>query len=236
MSTTLCLKWHLSHSAMRLKKGKCSVTEAAYDCGFSSLGGYTQAFYKEFGYNPGKYVKDPILISLFIPYEVKFKELRKDMVDMENLQNIFISKLFRKWYISGKLERASNMKSTRIFYIATTIVLIILEVLIALYIHDNFIRPYVGDVLVAIVLYCFIRIFVPSGVRFLPFYVFLFAAGVEILQYFELVKRLHLENNPFMRTLLGSVFDGKDIVCYAVGCILVGILSIFCGKGRCTKS
>lgn len=83
-------KMRLSHSAMRLKKVKCSVTEAAYDCGFNSVDGYTRAFYKEFGYNPGEYVKDPIPITLFIPYGVKFKELRKDIVDMDNLQKIFI--------------------------------------------------------------------------------------------------------------------------------------------------
>lgn len=83
-------KMRLSHSAMRLKKEKCSVTEAAYDCGFNSVDGYTRAFYKEFGYNPGEYVKDPIPITLFIPYGVKFRELRKDIVDMDNLQKIFI--------------------------------------------------------------------------------------------------------------------------------------------------
>lgn len=83
-------KMRLSHSAMRLKQEKCSVTEAAYDSGFGSVDGYTRAFHREFGYHPGKYVKDPVPIPLFIPYGVKFKELRKDIVDMENLQNIFV--------------------------------------------------------------------------------------------------------------------------------------------------
>lgn len=80
----------LSHSAMRLKKEKCSVSDVAYDCGFNSLDGYTRAFFKEFGCNPGEYVKDPVPITLFIPYGVKFRELRKDIVDMENTQNIFV--------------------------------------------------------------------------------------------------------------------------------------------------
>lgn len=80
----------LSRSAMRLKKEQCLVTDAAYDCGFGSLDGYTRAFYKEFGCNPGKYIKAPVPIPLFIPYGVKFKELRKDMVDMKNLQSVFI--------------------------------------------------------------------------------------------------------------------------------------------------
>lgn len=83
-------KMRLSHSAIRLKQEKCSVTEAAYDSGFGSADGYTRAFYREFGQRPGEYVKDPVPIPLFIPYGVKFKELRKDIVDMENLQNIFV--------------------------------------------------------------------------------------------------------------------------------------------------
>lgn len=82
-------RMRLSHSAMRLKQEQCFVTDAAYDCGFQSIDGFTRAFYREFGCNPGDYVKDPIPIRLFIPYGVKFKELRKDTVDMENLQSVF---------------------------------------------------------------------------------------------------------------------------------------------------
>lgn len=82
----------LSRSAMRLKEKQCLVTEAAFDCGFNSVDGYTRAFYREFGCRPGEYMKDPVPIPLFIPYGVKFKELRKDVFDMEmkNLQSIFI--------------------------------------------------------------------------------------------------------------------------------------------------
>lgn len=80
----------LSHSAVRLKKEKCNVTDVAFECGFSSVEGYSRAFYKEFGCHPGEYMKDPVPITLFIPYGVKFKELRKDVVDMENLQNVFV--------------------------------------------------------------------------------------------------------------------------------------------------
>lgn len=80
----------LSHSAVRLKKEKCPVTEAAYGCGFGSVDGYTRAFFKEFGRNPAEYGKDPVPITLFIPYGIKFRELRKDTIDMENLQNIFV--------------------------------------------------------------------------------------------------------------------------------------------------
>jgi len=111
----------------------------------------------------------------------------------------------------------------RRFYLVATVVLIAAEVFIALYVHDQFIRPYMGDVLVVMVLYCFVRIWFPEGWKRLPFYIFLFAAGVEVLQYFRLVELLKIEENTFLRILIGSVFDLKDILCYGIGCVLLGV-------------
>lgn len=109
----------------------------------------------------------------------------------------------------------------RSFYLAMTVFWLAVEVVIACYVHDRFIRPYVGDVLVVVVVYCFVRIWVPQGVRLLPLYVFLFAAGVEVLQYFHLVDLLGAGNNTFLRVVLGSVFDLKDILCYGIGCVFL---------------
>lgn len=113
--------------------------------------------------------------------------------------------------------------SKRLKYIFITIILLSIEVLIALFVHDDFIRPYVGDILVVILLYTFVRIFIPEKIRLLPLSIFLFAAGVEVLQYFRIVELLGLENNRFFSVLIGSVFDMKDIVCYGVGCAMLGI-------------
>ena len=118
------------------------------------------------------------------------------------------------------------MNKKRIFYLITTIILLLIEVLIALYVHDAFIRPYLGDVLVVIVIYTFLRIFIPEKIKLLPLYIFIFAAGVEVLQYFQIVKLLGLEDNRFFSVLMGTVFDLKDIVCYGAGCLLLGIYEI----------
>jgi hypothetical protein len=101
------------------------------------------------------------------------------------------------------------------------IIFFITEVLIAVYVHDDFIRPYVGDILVVILLYCFVKIFVPYKVKLMPLYIFIFSAFVEILQYLKLVEILGLQGNRFARIVIGSVFDWKDILCYGVGCILL---------------
>lgn len=80
----------LSQSALRLKNENCRVSDVAYALGFGSVDGYQRAFFKEFGRNPGAYAKDPVPISLFIPYGVKFRELRKEPHNMEQVQSVFI--------------------------------------------------------------------------------------------------------------------------------------------------
>lgn len=107
------------------------------------------------------------------------------------------------------------------------LILLITEVIIALYVHDAIIRPYVGDMLVVILIYCFLRVIVPTGHRWLPLWIFLFAAGIECLQYFHLVQVLGLQDHEFWRIAIGSTFDIKDIVCYGAGCILLEIFSHF---------
>lgn len=80
----------LSRSAMRLKNENVRITDAAFEMGFGSVDGYTRAFCREFGCNPMEYARNPMPITLFIPYGVKFKFMRKEAEKMENVQNIFI--------------------------------------------------------------------------------------------------------------------------------------------------
>jgi len=117
----------------------------------------------------------------------------------------------------------SETNKKRVIYAVATVVLLAIEVFIALYIHDKFIRPYIGDVIVVVVVYTFVRIFIPESVRMLPLYVFIFAAGVEVLQLFHIVDILGLGSNRFMRILIGSVFDMADVICYGIGCVMLGI-------------
>lgn len=111
----------------------------------------------------------------------------------------------------------------RIIYGVVFLILLALEVLIALYVHDKLIRPYIGDIIVVMVLYAAVRVVRPEGFILLPLYLFLFAALVEGLQFFNLIELLKVENNTLLRVLIGSVFDVKDILCYGIGCILLGI-------------
>ncbi len=80
----------LSKSALRLRDESCKIIDVAYDLGFGSVDGYQRAFFREFGCNPGDYSEKPVPLSLFTPYGVKYRELRKEKNTMEPVKSIFI--------------------------------------------------------------------------------------------------------------------------------------------------
>ena len=121
----------------------------------------------------------------------------------------------------------------RIEYIISFILLLLAEIFIGAFINDSFVRPYMGDVLVVMLMCTFIRIFLTEKPGLLPLYTTLFAVGVEILQYFDFVKLLGLENNAILSTALGRTFDIKDIVCYIIGGLIFFIAETVLRRCRC---
>jgi hypothetical protein len=95
------------------------------------------------------------------------------------------------------------------------------EVLIALYVHDDFVRPYLGDVLVVILIYCFVKSFVNLKVWMAAVAVLAFAFGVEVCQYFNLVEKLNLQHSKLARTVIGTSFSWWDMLTYVVGIAVV---------------
>ena len=122
------------------------------------------------------------------------------------------------------------IKKERLFYALLFGGVFVVEVLIALFVSDNFVRPYVGDMLVTVLLCAFVRIFFPHSIKLLPLYVFLFAAAVEVAQFFDIVKLLGLEKISFLSVIIGRTFSFADIICYAVGCALFFVAERFFNK------
>ena len=108
-------------------------------------------------------------------------------------------------------------------YFIAFIVLFIIEVVIALFINDKIIRPYIGDILIIVLMYTFIKSFIKKEIRFLPIYLFVFAAFIEIIQYINILGLIGLENNKVLKIIIGSTFDIKDILCYLIGSIILVI-------------
>lgn len=117
-------------------------------------------------------------------------------------------------------------KKLRLLYVIGTLLLLVTEVLIALFVHDSIIRPFIGDMLVVILIGFFVRIFIPRGVKILPLPIFLFAIVIEILQYYDIAGVLGFKDNRFMSVLIGGTFDLHDIVCYAIGCVVLFLIEI----------
>ena len=106
-------------------------------------------------------------------------------------------------------------------YFLLAVILFIVEVLIALFLNDRIIRPYVGDVLVVILIYCFIRSFLSTPVLPTAIATLIFAYLIEVLQYIRIVSRLGLEQNTLARTVMGTSFEWIDMLAYTLGIIIV---------------
>lgn len=108
-------------------------------------------------------------------------------------------------------------KKLRITYIIAFILLLAAEIFIGAFINDAFVRPYMGDVLVVMLMCAFLRIFFTEKPKLLPLYATLFAVIIETLQYFDFVGLPGLESNRILSIALGRTFDIKDIICYFAG-------------------
>lgn len=107
------------------------------------------------------------------------------------------------------------------------VLLFVVEVLIALYVHDNFVRPYIGDVLVVILLYCFVKFFIKLPVMPVAVGVLIFSFIIEILQYCNIVDHLGLGHSRLARTVIGTSFAWEDIWAYVAGFIVILLVERF---------
>lgn len=110
-----------------------------------------------------------------------------------------------------RFDRSSFLISIIIFFI---------EIFIAKFVDDAFIRPYGGDILVVILIYYFVKSFLQVKPFYLVLGVLLFAYMVEVGQYFRMVEVLGLQDYKVMRIVLGTSFSWIDILCYTIGAII----------------
>ncbi len=106
-------------------------------------------------------------------------------------------------------------------YFILTVILFLVELFIALFVNDRFIRPYVGDFLVVILIYCFIRSFFNVSIIKTAIGVLIFAFAIEGLQFIKFVKILGLQNSKLVNVVLGNSFAWMDMITYVLGICLV---------------
>ena len=107
-------------------------------------------------------------------------------------------------------------------------VLLGIEILIGMYAH-GWVRSYLGDVLVVILLYTLARTVSPVKPKhgiLLPAAILVFAFCVEFLQLWGFCDRFHI-TNPLLRIIIGTGYSNIDLLSYAAGivpCIVCELL------------
>ena len=125
------------------------------------------------------------------------------------------------------------MKAMLVFnrrYFALMVALLFIEVFIAFYVHDGFVRPYLGDFLVVILLYCFLKSFLKLSVWKAAILVWLFSFCIEGMQYLNVIGILGLEQSKIARTIIGHSFSWMDLFAYTAGMVTVILIEQFFSK------
>ncbi len=100
-------------------------------------------------------------------------------------------------------------------------ILLITEIGIALFVNDQIIRPFIGDLLVVILLYSFIRAFTSIPTLKATIGVLLFAYAIEAIQATTFINWIGLSDHKIAKIILGSTFDWKDLFAYTLGALLI---------------
>ena len=115
----------------------------------------------------------------------------------------------------------------RLFFLLVAVVILAIEIYIATFVKGGFVRHYLCDVLVTVMLYAFGRAVFKTAPKILAFEIFAFSLFIEILQYLKVLEILDI-HNLIIRIVFGGTFDVSDIVCYALGCLLAYLTDAIC--------
>ena len=81
-----------------------------------------------------------------------------------------------------------------------------------------------------ILIYSFTRTFFKIGIWKAIFLVVVFAFLVEFFQYWKLIEKLDLQDNPVARAVIGTSFSWMDLLCYLAGGVIIAIAESFNSK------
>lgn len=106
-------------------------------------------------------------------------------------------------------------------YALATLILLAVEVFIALKVHDQFVRPFLGDALVVVLMYCALQTVFLKSSRKMALVCLLIAFSIETLQAFDFAKYLGADQHRWLSVLLGRTFSWSDFPAYTAGYLLI---------------
>jgi len=102
-------------------------------------------------------------------------------------------------------------------YFIAFILLFLIEVAIAAFFKEGFIRHTFGDFLVVILMYCFFKSYIAGNVLTIAIVTLCIAYLVEFLQLTDFLKYLGLEHNKWANLVFGNSFSVQDLAAYSLG-------------------
>jgi len=110
-------------------------------------------------------------------------------------------------------------------YFLLSIFIFLVEVLIATVLKNQFfIRAYLGDVIVVMLLYTLVKSFFITNDTKLILGIFAFSCLIEFAQFFNIAEKLGFQPGSLMYIVIGNSFSWIDILCYGVGCLILYLL------------
>jgi Protein of unknown function (DUF2809) len=109
-------------------------------------------------------------------------------------------------------------------YFLLAVLLFLVEVYIALYVRDSIIRPYGGDYLVVIFIYCAVKSCFDISVSKAAMGTLLFSFTIEFAQYFHVVKLIGLQHSKLANIVIGNSFQWVDLLAYTLGILTVFVI------------
>ncbi len=109
-------------------------------------------------------------------------------------------------------------------YALATLILLATEFFIALKVHDHFIRPFVGDALVVILMYTALQTIFRKKPETTANLSLAIAFTIETLQAVDFAAYLGANHHPWLSVLLGRTFSPDDYLAYLAGYALIGLV------------
>ena len=108
-------------------------------------------------------------------------------------------------------------------YFLLSLLFFLIEIAIAKYV-TGWIRSYLGDVLVIMLIYSAVMTIIKLNKKVVVLLTLILAFAIEFSQYFKLAELLGFEKGSIAYIVLGNTFSVEDLICYLVGGFVILII------------
>ncbi|WP_298392596.1 DUF2809 domain-containing protein [Flavobacterium sp.] len=109
-------------------------------------------------------------------------------------------------------------------YLIISCSILIVEIIIALFVNDQFIRPIFGDYLASILVFYLLATFLKTDLNKIAILSLLISYAIEFLQYIHILELLDLHKIKILNVLLGNSFSWTDMLAYTLGIMTVVLI------------